>query len=79
MADNRVIQGFIKRFTDEQAVIDCIAERKTINLKLSRIPTNAHIGDFIIFDEIKNRCTIDYQITKIHEQELRRLSDSYFG
>ena len=68
-----------KRFTDEQAVIDCSGERKTINLLLSSIPKNAHIGDFIVFDKIKNNCIIDYRITRIHEQELRRLSDSYFG
>lgn len=79
MSEKMIIKGFIKCFNDEQAVIDCAADRKIVYLYRLEIPANACIGDFIIYDSEKKHCCIDCEITRLHEQELQRLSDSYFG
>jgi hypothetical protein len=77
-AKTRFIQGFIEHFTAEQAVI-LRCDRTTIQISRTHLPRNAREGDFIIQVDAAGHCRVDTEITEMHQRELRRMSDCYFG
>jgi hypothetical protein len=72
------LEGFIERFTDDQAVIRH-ADRNISLVERSRLPDGTQVGDFIVQIDDAGHFRVDQEITEMRQQELRRMSDGYFG
>lgn len=71
-------QGFIERFDGDLAVI-YQADRSTIRINRSDLPKEAKEGFFVVETDQPNVFVIDYVITEKRKQEIRRMSEYYYG
>lgn len=71
-------QGFIECFDGEWAII-FQADRSMIRVKRSGLPPEAKEGFFVVETDQPNVFVIDYVITEKRKQEIRRMSDIYYG
>ena len=70
-------QGFIEDFEEDQAVI-FQADRSTIRIARSSLPSEAQRGQFVVELDDSDRFQIDYATTEKRMRVLRYMCESYF-
>jgi len=72
-----MVRGFVTGFCGDTAVVEQ-PDRTITQVDRASLPLACRPGDFISQDHDASPFVVDYAITELRRQEIRRMADAFF-